>query len=118
MAGLQDPELPPVTLLHVTVTADTGTVAQFVNELVVACTCKFQVLLFDPVAVVQLTVEAELPEMPPRSGSAATKLMVLGVAETAPTVAAANIGPAVPTNTRDFCWDAIFGPDFCWAISS
>jgi hypothetical protein len=32
IAGLQAPEVPPVTLPHVTVTAEVGTVLQFVNE--------------------------------------------------------------------------------------
>jgi hypothetical protein len=37
IAGLQVPEVPPVTLPHVTVTADVGTVAQPVNEAAAAC---------------------------------------------------------------------------------
>jgi hypothetical protein len=37
-AGLQEPELPPVTLPQVTVTAEVGTVPQPVNEVAVACT--------------------------------------------------------------------------------
>jgi hypothetical protein len=38
IAGLQAPELPPVTLPHVAVTADVGTVPQLVNEAAAACT--------------------------------------------------------------------------------
>lgn len=88
--GWQAPALPPVTLLHVAVTAETGTVEQFVNELVVACTCRFQVLVGKPAVVVQLTVEAELPETLPRSGSPAVKLIVVGLAETVPRIASAG----------------------------
>ncbi|MGI8989688.1 MAG: hypothetical protein ACR2I2_08900 [Bryobacteraceae bacterium] len=83
-AGPHAPAVPPVTLPHVTVTADVGTVAQLVNDVAAACTCKVQVLLLAPLDVVQLTVAAELPGTLPRLGSVAVKLIVLGLAEMAP----------------------------------
>ena len=103
-ADLQAPELPPVTLLHVTVTADAGTVLQPVNEAPAAFTLRFQVLLLDPLVVVQSTVEAALPETFPRSGSLAVKLIVLGVAVTLPKpVDAGTILPAAGAITCAFC---------------
>jgi len=115
MAGLQDPELPPVTLLQVAVTAEVGTVAQLVNEAAPAFTFKFQVLPLEPPVVVQLTVDAEFPEKLPRSGSVAVKLIVPGAAETGVRLVA---GPAcnpppftARATTRDFC-----GPGTTWAV--
>lgn len=114
MAGLQAPAVPPVTLVQVTVTAEVGTVAQLVNEAVAACTFKFQVVAAEPPVVVQLTVDAELPEKLPRSGSVAVKLIVPGAAETGVRLVA---GPAcnpppftARATTRDFC-----GPGTTWA---
>jgi hypothetical protein len=77
------PPLPPVTLLHATLTADVGTVAQPVKDTLAACTLKFHVLVLVPLDVVQLIVAAELPDTAPESGSVAVKLMVPGFAETA-----------------------------------
>ena len=115
MAGLQAPAVPPVTLLHVTVTADVGTVAQLVNEAVPAWTFKFQVLLAEPLEVVQLTVDAELPATLPRSGSVAVKLIVPGLAVTDASEVAAR-GPAsgvlaARATTRD-----LGGPGATWAV--
>ncbi len=98
------PALPPVTLLHVTVTADTGTVAQLVNEAAEPRTFRFQVLAADPPDVVQLTVAAELPATLTRSGSVAVKLIVPGLAETEATlVASGNILFAAGTTILGFC---------------
>ena len=107
MAGLQAPEVPPVTLLHVAVTAEVGTVAQPVNEAAPACTFKFQVLPVAPLEVVQLTVDAELPETLTKSGSVAVKLIVPGAAETDATLAAGapakGLALAARATMRDFC---------------
>lgn len=91
IAGLQAPELPPVTLLHVAVAADTGTVEQFVNEAAAVCTCKVQVLLVEPLLLLQLTVEGEFPETLPEFGFPAVKLIVAGLAETVPRAVAAGM---------------------------
>lgn len=101
IALLQTPELPPVTLLHVTVTADVGTVAQLVKEVAAACTLRVQLLLVDPPEVFQVTVEAELPDTLPRSGSVDAKLMLVGLAVTVPTVAAS--GTAAGIMVCGFC---------------
>jgi hypothetical protein len=88
------------------VTAEVGTVAQLVKEPAPAWTFKFQVLPLEPPVVVQLTVDAELPETLPKSGSVAAKLIVLGAAETGVRLVA---GPAcnpppftARATTRDF----------------
>ena len=81
-------ELPPVMLLQVTVTADVGTVAQLANDAAEACTFRVHVLPAAPPDVVQLTVAADDPATLPKSGSVAVKLIVLGLAETAPRVVA------------------------------
>lgn len=102
-AVAQAPELPPVTLLHDTVTADVGTVAQLVKEVAAACTFRFQVEEVDPLVVFQLTTEAEFPATLPRSGSVEVKLIVLGVAVTVPRLAANGITVSELTIRRDFC---------------
>ena len=86
------PPLPPVTLLHVTWTADVGTVEQLVKDAAEACTLKFQVLPPDPPDVIQLIVAPELPDTAAESGSMAVKLIVLGLAETALMVVPPPIG--------------------------
>ena len=107
IAGLQAPELPPVTLLQVTVTAEAGTVAQPVNDAAAACTLRFHVLLVDPPEVVQLMVEEALPETLPRSGSVAVKLIVPGLAVGLKTLVANGITrPAAGATTWAFCWAA------------
>lgn len=115
MAGLQAPAVPPVTLVQVTVTAEVGTVAQLVNAAAPAFTFKFQVLPLEPPVVVQLTVDAELPETLPRSGSVAVKLIVPGAAETGVRLVAGPAGNPPPftarATTRDFC-----GPGTTWAV--
>jgi hypothetical protein len=86
---VQAPPLPPATPVHCAVTADVGTVAQLAKVAAAACTLRVQVLLLDPPDVVQLIVAAELPVTAPESGSVDVKLIVLGLAETAPKV----VGP-------------------------
>jgi hypothetical protein len=87
----QAPLVPPggATPVQVAVTADVGTVAQLAKVAAAACTLRVQVLLLDPLDVVQLIVAAELPVTAPESGSVDVKLIVLGLAETAPKV----VGP-------------------------
>jgi hypothetical protein len=103
-ADLQAPEEPPLTLLQVTVTAEVGTVAQPVKDEDAACTLRFQVLLLEPLEVVQLTVDEELPETVPESGLVEVKLIVLGVALTLPRPVVAGITAlAVRTKRRCFC---------------
>lgn len=104
MAPPQLPALPPVTLLQVTLTADLGTVAQFVKDAAAACTFKFQVLPAAPPDVVQLTVAAELPDTVPKSGSVAVKLIVPGLAVTALIVVAIGKILFAGTTTCAFCW--------------
>jgi hypothetical protein len=74
--------------VHVTRTADLGTVAQFVKDVAAASTFKFQVLATAPPDVVQLTVAPEFPATDPKSGSVAVKVMLAGRAETALNVVA------------------------------
>ena len=103
-ADLQAPEDPPITLLQVTFTAEVGTVAQPVKDADAACTLRFQVLLLDPLEVVQPTVDEALPETVPESGFVEVKLIVLGLAVTVPRpVVAGMIAFAVRTIRRCFC---------------
>jgi hypothetical protein len=107
IAPPQTPAVPPATPVHVTRTADLGTVAQFVKDAAPASTFKFQVLPAAPPDVVQLTVAAEFPATDPRSGSVAVKLIVAGLAESAFNVVA--IGKmlfAAGTTLRAFGWAA------------
>jgi hypothetical protein len=89
-----------------TETADVGTVEHPVNDVADARTLKFQVLPVDPLEVVQLTVAAELPLTETKLGSVAVKLIVLGLAETGPTVVLPAIGKILlaGTTTRGFFW--------------
>ena len=63
-----------------------------------------QVLKLLPPDVIQLTVAAELPDTPPRSGSVAVKLIVLGLAETALKVVAIGMTMFDGATMRDFGW--------------
>ena len=104
IAPPQAPALPPLTPPHVTVTADRGTVAQFAKFAAAACTFNVQVLAADPPDVDQLTVAEELPASEPRSGSAAVKLIVPGLAEIALKVVAIGKTRLAGTTMCAFCW--------------
>jgi hypothetical protein len=103
MAPPQVPALPPLTPPHVTVTADLGTVVQFVKDAAPPFTFKFQVLPVDPPDVVQLIVAAELPAYGPPSGSRAVKLIVPGLAEMALKLVAIGKARLAGTTMRAFC---------------
>jgi hypothetical protein len=71
--------LVTVTLVHVAVTAEAGTVVQPVNVDEPAWIPRVQSLLVEPL-ISKTTVEADDPATNPRSGSVAEKLIVDGVA--------------------------------------
>ena len=128
MAPPQVPELPPLTPVQVTLTADLGTVAQLVKVAAAACTFKVQVLPTAPPDVDQLTVADELPAYGPASGSVAVKLIVAGLAVTALRVVAIGKTRSAGTTMRAFCCadsicmvpavnattDISFDPSFMW----
>jgi hypothetical protein len=91
IAEPQTPELPPVTLLQLAVTAELGTVLQPLKFADPDLTFKVHVLELDPLEVVQLTVDVALPGTLPRSGSVEVKLIVLGVAVTVPRLTASGV---------------------------
>jgi len=78
---LHVPALPPVTELHETCTAETGTVGQPENELEPACTLRVQFFRCEPTKIVQDTVVLEEADTEPELGLFALKLTVPGEAE-------------------------------------